>query len=101
MNQFIVYDEILVWDLLKEYSALVDPNMSNLQHATSTIESTLSYIWNRVHVPTREDTSQGRRRLNPNEDFVVDLTTHVQNNFGKVEHLDVLADTYAKHLTEY
>ena len=101
MNQFIVYDEILVWDLLKECSALVDPNMSNLQHATSTIEGTPSYIWNRVHVPTGKDTSQRRRRLNPNEDFVVDLTTHVQNNFGKVEHLDVLAITYAKHLTKY
>ena len=78
INQFIGYDEILVWDLLKECGALVDPNMSNLQRAASTIEGTPSYIRNRVHVPIGEGTSQGCRRLNLNEDSIVDLTT--ENN---------------------
>ena len=39
--------------------------------------------------------------MNSNEDFVVDLTTHVINNSVQVEHLDVLAGTYAKRLIEY
>ena len=48
-----------------------------------------------------QQVNQGCHHLNPNEDSIVDLTTHVENNSIQVEHLDVLADTYAKHLTEY
>ena len=52
-------------------------------------------------MPTSEGTNQRHCCLNPNEESIVDLTSHVENDFVQVEHLDVLAETYAKRLIEY